>query len=210
MNTPPRPLIRPATEADCASLALVNDAATRRLASFLWAQSAAVGQSPFEVGRSLIRHEREHFAHFSNWVVAEVNGQVAGAMNTWRLPAEVPADYIARSHPVLQPLNTLKVVAGGTWYVVAVSVFPEWRGHGVAQALLAEAQAQAQAQGISRLTLMVGSFNTGARRLYAHLGFEEWDRRPFTPFPGSDPAGDWLLMRKDLVPQHPAPAAHAP
>jgi ribosomal protein S18 acetylase RimI-like enzyme len=198
MNTPALPLIRPATEADCATLALVNDAATRRLASFLWAQSAAEGQSPFEVGRSLIRHQREHFSHVSNWVVAEVDGQVAGAMNTWYLPTGVTAEDIARSPPVLQPLNTLKAVAGGTWYVVAVSVLPEWRGRGVGQALLGNAEQQARARGLPRLTLMVGSFNTGARRLYAHLGFEVWDRRPFTPFPGSDPAGEWMLMRKDV------------
>lgn len=196
--------IRPATQADCSHLALVNDAATRRLASFLWSQSAAVGQSPFEVGRTLIRTQADHFSHHTRWVVAEASGQVAGAMNTCLLPTDVPPDYIARSHPVLQPLNTLKVVAGGCWYVVAVSVFPEWRGHGVGQALLAAAEAQARAQGLARLTLMVGSFNTGARRLYARMDFTEWDRRPFTPFPGSDPAGDWLLMRKDLLTPHPA------
>jgi ribosomal protein S18 acetylase RimI-like enzyme len=197
---PAAPLIRPATPADCAHLALLNDMATRRLASHLWAQSATAGQSPFEAGWTLIRTQADHFSHHANWVVAEVDGEVAAGMNTCLLPTDLPDDPVRRSPPVLQPLNALKVVAGGCWYVVALAVLPAWRGQGLAQALLAVAQAQARARGIDRLTLMVGSFNTPARALYARQGFAEWARRPFTPFAGSDLAGHWLLMRKDLAP----------
>lgn len=197
---PAAPLIRPATPADCAHLALLNDMATRRLASHLWAQSATTGQSPFEAGWTLIRTQSAHFSHHGNWVVAEVDGEVAAGMNTCRLPTDLPDDHVRNSPPVLQPLNDLKVVAAGCWYVVALAVLPAWQGQGLAQALLAVAQAQARARGIDRLTLMVGSFNAQARALYARQGFEEWARRPFTPFAGSDPAGDWILMRKDLAP----------
>jgi hypothetical protein len=35
--------------------------------------------------------------------------------------------------------------------------------------------------------------NEGAYRLYRRLGFREWERRPFVPFPGSDETGDWIL-----------------
>ena len=48
------------------------------------------------------------------------------------------------------------------------------------------------------MTLMVGSFNSGARRLYERFGFHEAGRRPFVPFPGSDPEGEWMLMVLDL------------
>lgn len=190
--------IRPARQEDSSHLALLNDAATRRLSSHLWGLSAQTGQSAFEVGRTLIATAADHFSHFSNWHVAEVAGQVAGGLNGWALPVAVPEGYLDTSPPVTRPLNALKMVAGGTWYIVAAAVFPEFRGGGVGEALLTHAAETGRAKGFARVTLMVGSFNTDARRLYQRLGFTEWERRPFTPFPGSDPHGDWILMKKDL------------
>lgn len=46
---------------------------------------------------------------------------------------------------------------------------------------------------------MVGSFNERAQRLYLRSGFTEWERRPFTAFPGSNTPGEWNLMGKDLT-----------
>ena len=54
------------------------------------------------------------------------------------------------------------------------------------------------AAGCPQLTLMVGSFNGGVRRLYERSGFRERARRPFAPFSGSDPEGKWMLMVLDL------------
>lgn len=190
--------IRPARQDDCSHLALFNDAATRRLSSHLWGLSARTGQSAFEVGRTLIATATDHFSHYGNWSVAEAAGQVAGGLNGWALPVEVPTGYLENSPPVTRPLNALKMVAGGTWYIVAAAVFPEYRGQGIGEALLTHAGDTGRAKGFTRLTLMVGSFNTDARRLYQRLGFTEWERRPFTPFPGSDPDGEWILMGRDL------------
>lgn len=80
---------------------------------------------------------------------------------------------------LLVSLDALKSVARGTWYVSVASVF---------------------AAGVRRITLLVASFNPDAQRLYEELGFQEWERRPFQPFPGSNEAGDWMLMVKDLAP----------
>ena len=66
------------------------------------------------------------------------------------------------------------------------------------KALLTEAVSIARAAGNDRLTLMVGSFNERAYGLYEKSGFTEWERRPFTPFPGSDEPGEWILMAKGL------------
>ncbi|WP_297368087.1 GNAT family N-acetyltransferase [Acidocella sp.] len=195
---PHPPQIRPATRADAASLAIIGDMATRRLFSHLWGLAAGPGQSPFAVGRGIIRDHAEHFSHFTNWQVAEQAGEIAGGMDCCRLPEGVTAEAIAQSPPVAQPLNALKAIAGGTWYIVALALFPEFRGQGLGSRLLAKAEADAQAQNIARLTLMVASFNPDAQRLYQRSGFHEWARRPFTPFPGSDPEGAWILMYKDI------------
>ncbi len=196
-STLPDISFRPAGEGDCSDLAILSDAATRGLVSHFWGLAAQTGQSRFEVGREAIRSNTAHFSHHANWHIAEIAGRTAGALNGYVLP---PCDDLAPvpGPPLLHPLNELKAVAAGTWYISAASVFPEFRNRGVGEAILAKAERVAAQNGLSRVTLMVGSFNDGAQRLYRRCGFAEWERRRFNPFPGSDPEGDWILMRKDL------------
>lgn len=62
-----------------------------------------------------------------------------------------------------------------TAHVAQVAVHPDWRGRGVARALLAEACARAAADA-DRVTLLVGSSNNAARALYASMAFEPGGR----------------------------------
>ncbi len=189
---------RPAGQADCSDLAILSDAATRLLVSHMWSLGARVGQSWFEVGREAIRTRTGHFSHYANWHVAELDGLTAGAVNGYVLPPVSVAAVAADVPPILVPLDALKGLAAGTWYISAASVFPEFRNRGVGEALIEKACVLARARNIDRVTLMVGSFNEGAQRLYLRSGFSEWSRRPYIPFPGSDPEGQWILMFKDL------------
>ena len=188
--------IRAAVEDDCADLALLADMATRRLTSHLWGLAAQPGQSAFEVGRRIIHSETGHFSHFHNWRVAEVGGSIAGALCGCIL-STLPTTTAAGAE-VVGPLNALKGVAVGTWYLSAIALYPEQQRKGLGRAMLADAEAVARIARADRITLMVGSFNTGARALYQQFGYAEWDRRAFLPFPGSDAEGYWILMRKDL------------
>ena len=194
----PAVTFRPATVVDCSDLAILSDAATRRLSSFSWASSAVAGQSPFEVGRSFIQTRADHFTYYAKWQVAEIEGRTVGALNCCLLPMVVGDRYLAESPEVTRNLNELKVIAGGTWYITAAAVFPEYRNLGIGEALLFKAEVLAREQDNADLTLMVGSFNEGALRLYRRFGFIEWDRRVFTPFFGSDLDGEWILMRKRI------------
>lgn len=189
-------LFRSCREDDCAHLALLADMATRRLTSFLWGQMASSGQSAFEVGRNIIRNDESQFIHFRNWRVAEHEGRIVGALNGYIIPA--PTGPAAPPPEVVRTLNELKTMAAGTWYMSAAAIYVEQRGKGFGKLLLAEAEACARAMQKDRLTLMVGSFNPKAYNLYRQTGFEEWDRRPFSPFPGSDEPGEWILMVKNL------------
>jgi len=195
MPTPASVLFRIAIPEDCADLALLADMATRRLTSFLWGQTASPGQSSFEVGRNLIRNDTSHYMHHANWRVAEHDGKFVGALNGYVIPEPTGSPPTL---DVIKPLNALKDVAAGTWYIAVASIYPEHQGKGFGKALLAEAESIARRAGKDCLTLMVGSFNTGAYRLYEKSGFTEWERRPFHPFPGSDEPGEWILMAKDL------------
>lgn len=187
---------RSATPEDCTHLVLLADMATRRLTSFLWGQMATPGQSAFEVGRNVIRNDESHFTHVKNWRVAEHLGRFVGALNSYVIPEPSgPATAIE----AVKPLNELKAVAAGTFYISSAAIYPEHQGKGFGKDLLTEAERIARAQHRDRLTLMVGSFNPRAYGLYQKAGFREWDRRPFTAFPGSDVPGEWILMVKDLT-----------
>lgn len=187
---------RSPTQGDCAHLVLLADMATRRLTSFLWGQMASPGQSAFDVGRNVIRNDENHFTYFRNWRVAEHQGQLVGALNGYVIPE--PSGPEAPTPEVVKPLNELKAMAAGTWYISAAAIYPEHQGKGYGKSLLTEAESIARAADKDRLTLMVGSFNPKAYGLYQKAGFAEWDRPPFSPFPGSDEPGEWILMVKDL------------
>lgn len=185
---------RPARQNDCAHLALLADMATRCLTSHVWALTATAGQSAFEVGRSIIRNDTQHFSHFSNWRVAELDGEVVGAINTCILQKpEAPPQSMPL---VLRGLSELKAFATGTCYLSAAALYPEHQGRGFGSALINEAVSQSLIAEVEQFTLLVGSFNSRAHRLYLRCGFEEWARCPFTAFPGSDSLGEWILMRK--------------
>lgn len=190
---------RAAQKNDCGHLAVLADMATRRLSSHVWSLAATAGQSAFEVGRSIIRNDTLHFSYFSNWRVAAMDGDVVGAINTSLLPPPpmTPAQPMSEVMPeVTRGPYELKLLATGTCYLSAVALYPEYQGRGLGSALMNEAMSQARHTGARQLTLLVGSFNSRAHRLYLRCGFEEWARRPFVAFDGSDSPGEWVLMRK--------------
>lgn len=178
-------------------LALLADMASRRMISFLWGLVAEAGQSAFEVGRHIILNEDSHFAHYSNWHVAEGRGLVVGAVGGYLLPpaSEAPAPVV----DAVVGLSELKAIAEGTWYISAAALYPEFRGQGLGATLIAEGEAMARAAGQSRVTLLVNSLNPWAQALYRRLGFADWDRRPLAAFPGSEGPSELILMVKELA-----------
>lgn len=183
---------------DAASLALLADAATRRLVSWVWDQTADVGQPSLEVGRQIVCDDETSLNHLRHWRVATRNEHLVGGLNSYLLPPTVlPDDPVIAA--VVQPTVELKAIAEGTWYVAVAAALSDARGQGVGRALLSEADRLAAAAQCRTVSLLVGSFNIGAHRLYTRLGFTEWARRPFVPFPGSDVPGEWILMRREVV-----------
>lgn len=189
---------RPATPDDATDLALLLDAASRRLVSWRWSTLATPGQSWFEVGRTRILTLTDNQAHYTNWLVAELDGHPVGGLNAHAVPDRVEEADPADLDPVFHPLTALEPLTAGTFYIMAAAIFAEHRGQGHGAALLDKAAAMARDRGLTRLSLMTESFNAGARRLYLRHGFRDLARRPFVPFPGTDEAGDWTLMVKDL------------
>lgn len=189
---------RPGRPEDSSDLAILFDAAARRIVSWFWSTLARPGQSWFEVGRDRIRNDPDVSSHHTNWHVAEDRGRTIGAFFGFSVPDPYDRIDFDELEAPLVPVLELEVVAKGCWLLQAVTVFPEDRGQGYGPVLLAEACRVARAVGHSRIVLQVESPNVSAIGLYRKFGFSEWQRRPIIPFPGSDDEGDWILMAKDL------------
>ncbi len=58
-------------------------------------------------------------------------------------------------------------------YLFRLAVLPEWRGRGIAQALIAAVEATAKAQGFTQVMLSVRLALSRQRQLYARLGYRE-------------------------------------
>lgn len=191
--------IRKGLSSDSSELAILADMATRGLTSFLWGGAEPDGTSALGECRKAIRDDENHALFHARWQVAEFEGQVLGALHGHIIQAsssELPSSNIDL---VVQPLTELKATTVGSWYTSAIAVFPEAQGMSVGSALLTDAETQCKLVGGRQLTLMVGSFNDGAKQLYARLGYFEVERRDFTSFCGSDPNGQWILMAKPLA-----------
>lgn len=189
---------RPARPEDASDLAILLDAASRRVVAWFWSTIAAPSQSWFEVGRHRIRNVPDSPSYHTRWQVAEQNGVTIGAFFGFSLPDPYDMEDLSELDPVLHPMVQLEEVAKGCWLLQAVAVFPEWRGQGHGRTLIERACEAARTAGHARIVLQVESPNTGAIAAYHACGFAEWTRAPFVPFPGSDDSGDWILMARDL------------
>jgi ribosomal protein S18 acetylase RimI-like enzyme len=93
-------------------------------------------------------------------------------------------------------LTLLEAQAPGYFYVNVLATYPEYRGQGVASALLAHADTLGRAAATKGMAIIVASENTRARRLYEHAGYRETARRPLVAYPGFSRGGDWVLLLK--------------
>lgn len=88
-------------------------------------------------------------------------GAVIGLLSCWR--AEDASDI------------TVVPAARVHLYVSDLVVLPEWRGRGVAGALLVEAEAHGRKLGVGQMTIGVLAANGPALRAYAKAGFEGYE-----------------------------------
>jgi len=62
--------------------------------------------------------------------------------------------------------------SGTVDFVENVVVRPDWRGHGIGEALMQHLEGRARANGSVKLTLDTYATNAGARRFYERLGYD--------------------------------------
>jgi hypothetical protein len=100
---------------NASDLALLLDAASRRMASWYWSTLAVPGQSWFEVGRDRVLNQPDTTSYYSKWHVAEAKGRIIGAFFGFSVPDPYDRlDLNALSAP-LRAMFELEIVAKGCW-----------------------------------------------------------------------------------------------
>jgi ribosomal protein S18 acetylase RimI-like enzyme len=188
---------RPATKADASALAVLVDIAGEGMPAYMWSTLAAPGQSLLAFGRERAQREGGGFS-WRNAVVAEISGEVAAGLVGYPLDDPYDLGVLAETPPLVQPLVKLEARAPGSWYVNVLATFPEFRGRGIGAKLLEIAESNGREAGAPALSVIVGSWNETAARLYRRAGYDAGASEPAIPFPGSPHKGDWVLMVKSL------------
>jgi ribosomal protein S18 acetylase RimI-like enzyme len=134
--------------------------------------------------------------------VAEDDSRVTGMVSAFPIDglADAPSDPRLTSDrlAMLAPVTQLLHQAGGSYYVSAVAVYPEFRGLGIGNRLMATAASDAQRLSFAVLSLLSFEQNERATALYRRLGFEIVARSAVVPHPLVHHTGDLLLMTRRL------------
>ena len=189
---------RSGTADDATTLALIFDAAGRRIVSYFWSLYAAKGQSFFEFGRENIRTNLDGKSFHKNWQIAELDNKLLGAFFGFRVADPYPEINYDEEPEWWIPFLELEKLASGSWLLQAISILPEYRGQGHANVLLAKAEEVAKANGAKKISLQVEEVNQIALKTYTSNGYTELARRQLIPFPFSEDTGDIILMGKNL------------
>lgn len=139
---------------------------------------------------ALATTEQLHWAHYSPFIVAEVNGTPAAALcgyfeeelggPTLRMAGieanartgrseELAAAGFERARPIM---NVIPEHVPGAWIIENVATLPEFRRRGLVDRLMAEIMERGRAKGASRADISVFIGNDAAQRAYEKCGFE--------------------------------------
>jgi ribosomal protein S18 acetylase RimI-like enzyme len=152
----------------------------------------------------------EHAYSFQHATVAEVDGQERGFCQGWPYGTPAGDGALMRAGRIRSiraaavsilgrpALAALDRHAPGEWYLQAIAVHPAARGHGIGQALFAEAVTRARSAGCTTLTLDVDAANVRARSLYERLGLLVVSVSPRALLPGGTRVQRMSALLSDL------------
>lgn len=189
-----QPPFRRGRPADAAILAELVNYAGEGLPLHLWSGMAGPGESAWDVGVARAGRETGGFS-YRNAIMIEANGAAAGCLIGYAVPEAVepiPPDI----PPVVRPLLELENLAPGTWYVNALAVRPEARGHGLGAQLLGFAEEIGRAAAARGMSVIVADKNIRAFRLYERFGYRKVGERAMVKNGWPVESNNWLLMTK--------------
>lgn len=189
------PQIRPAIPADAPFLAwVIQEAARSHLPFGIWdlAFPGADGQRLERLAAFAVT-EALHFAHYSRFLVATVDGTPAAALSAYENASMggaklglgmaeafrnlgLPGKELLAVGARLAPLEALGLpTPDGLWIVEWVATLPAYRGRGLVRELLQAILEGGRAEGYTRTQIAYLVGNTPARHAYQRAGFEDID-----------------------------------
>ena len=139
---------------------------------------------------TLVATEQRHWAHYSTFLVAEVEGQPASALCAYReeelggptirlagieanqktgRTEEQAAAGFERAKSIM---NVIPEHVPGVWIVENVATLPEFRRRGLSERLMGAILERGRAAGATTADISVFIGNDGAQRAYEKCGFE--------------------------------------
>ncbi len=161
-----------------------------------WMKVRDGNHSVFSAARSLVIEDRGLPYHYSRAHVLELDGRVAGGLVGGLITGESRAEEELPSH--LQPLVALENRVSGYWNILALAVYPEVRGQGLASRLLDHAVKLACQSGAPGLSIVVEDTNTLAIALYTKRGFKKAESLPWIAFGERVGPAEWLMLTKTI------------
>ena len=169
--------IRNADSTDCLAIAELAQMAGGGLPGYFWADSQQPGQTLEATGVELLKSETANFS-YRNTLVAGLEGEIAGMLLAYRVPAAEDHDEDLQDFPeFVRPLIELEQCVAESFYINMLATYPRFRGRGVASELLAEADRLALAVQCELISIAVFASNPEALELYRRLGYETIEQR---------------------------------
>jgi translation initiation factor 4G len=187
--------IRDATAADADLVAWVQQEATRSGRPLGFWDLAFPGPDGPRLGliAEIAASEREHFAHVSGFIVAEVDGEPAGALSGYAPGVKKLGHFVGSMNRVLQrhgwneahqrllgqrvapAVACFSDAPEDRWIVEWVALRPNARGKGVAATMLDVILERGRAAGFHEAQITFLEGNTPAQRTYERAGFAAID-----------------------------------
>jgi ribosomal protein S18 acetylase RimI-like enzyme len=189
--------IQKAQKENAHDLAYLINLAGEGIPEYLWQDMAEENESPLDVGTRRAARDEGGFSYRNARVCVE-NDELLGMIISYQLPNPYVDVNLSDYPEVVRPLVALESRVPGSWYVNAIATFEMHRGKGAAKKMMADAQVQALESGCNKMSLIMASENTAARKLYEKLGFEDVESIPVVAFPGCLHRGNWVLMVRNI------------
>ena len=188
--------IRPGEGRDARTIAELYQYSSDGVADYIWDSLKAdyPGLGLLDIGEKRYARENTDFS-YQNCRIAEAGGAIAGMAHSYVMgaPEPLPDEF----DPVLRPFAELELP--GSLYISGIAMFPDYRGQGMGNALMDDADKRARDLGCDTVSLIVFEQNAGAKRLYDRRGFEEVMRRQIVPHPLIHMTGDAILMARPVA-----------
>lgn len=169
---------------------------------------------------TLAATEALHFMHYTNFIVAEVDGRPAAALAGYFAEAFGPPEFVAGTQEASQLLGrTTEEQNGGwqraakrlgaiglckcervpgAWIVESVATLPEYRRQGLVNALLPAILDIGRTKGASTAEVSVFIGNDGAQRAYEKAGFTVVEEQRHPDFEANIGCPGVRLLRRTI------------